>query len=114
MTRESPASSKKSLNVRRRYVCVVRHTVAMTLPLKKLKVSSKGLNKRVLEQSGDGPLERIGIVLNEKVYVTSNKRGFRSKNYSVATYEQFKEGLSNFYPKRKVKTDGIQTQPPKL
>ena len=39
----------------------------------KLKFSSKGLNKRVLEQSGDGPLEKYRRVLNEKVHVTSNK-----------------------------------------
>ena len=32
-TRESLASSKKTLAERRCYVCVVRHTVAMTLPL---------------------------------------------------------------------------------
>ena len=60
----------------------------------KLKFSSKGLNKRVLEQSGDGPLEKYRRVLNEKVNVTSNNRGFRTKNHSVATYEQVKKGLS--------------------
>ena len=37
----------------------------------KLKFSSKGLNKRVLEQSEDGPLEKHRRVLNEKVNVTS-------------------------------------------
>ena len=52
---------------------------------KKLKFSSKGLNKRVLEQSGDGPLEKYRRVLYEKVYVTSNNRGFRTNNHSVAT-----------------------------
>ena len=66
----------------------------------KLKVSSKGLNKRVLEQSGDGPLEKYRRVLNEKVNVTSNKRGFRTNSHSVATYEQVKKGLSYFYPKK--------------
>ena len=59
----------------------------------KLKFSSKGLNKRVLEQSGDGPLEKYRRVLNEKVNVTSNNRGFRTNNHSVATYEQVKKGL---------------------
>ena len=39
----------------------------------KLKFNSKGLDKRVLEQSGDGPLEKYRRVLNEKVNVTSNK-----------------------------------------
>ena len=80
----------------------------------KLKFSSKGLNKRVLEQSADGPLEKYRRVLNEKVSVISNNRGFRTNNRSVATYEQVKKGLSYFYPKRIVETDGIHTQLPKL
>ena len=74
--------------------------------------SSKGLNKRVLEQGGEGPLEKFWRVLNEKVNVTSNNRGFRTNNRSVATFEQGKEGLSYFYPKRIVGTDRIHTQPP--
>ena len=60
----------------------------------KLKFSSKVLNKRVLEQSGDGPLEKYRKVLKEKVNVNSNNRGFRTYNHSVATYEQVKKGLS--------------------
>ena len=80
----------------------------------KPKFSSKGLNKRVLEESGNGPLENYRRVLNEKVNVTSNNRGFRTNNHSVATYEQVKKGLSYFYPKRMVATDGIHTQPPNL
>ena len=77
----------------------------------KPKFSSKGLNKRVLEQSGDGPLEKYRRVSNEKVNVTSNNRGFRTHNHSVATYEQVKKGLSYFRSKRIVETDGIHTQP---
>ena len=76
--------------------------------------SNKGLSKRVLEQSGDGPLEKYRRVLNEKVNVTSNNRGFRTNNHSVATYEQVKKGLSYFYPERIVETDGVHTQPLKL
>ena len=79
-----------------------------------LRFSSKGLNKRVLEQSGDGPLEKYLRVLNEKVNVTSNNRGFRTNNHSVAIYEQVKKGLSYFYPKRIVETDRILTQLPNL
>ena len=82
----------------------------MTSPLIKLKFSSKGPNKRVLEQSGDGPLEKYQKVLNEKVNVTSNIRGLRANNHYVATYEQVKKSLSYFYPKRIVETDGIHTQ----
>ena len=80
----------------------------------KLKFSSKGLNKRVLEQSGDGPPEKYRRVLDEKVNVTWNKKGFRTNNHSVATYEQIKKNLSYFYPKGRVESDGIHTQPPNL
>ena len=62
----------------------------------KPKFSSQGLNKRVLEQSGDGPLEKYRGVLNDKVNVTSNNRGFRTNNHFVATYEQVKKSLSYF------------------
>ena len=80
----------------------------------KLKISSKDLNKRVLEQSGDGPLEKYRRVLNEKANVTSDNRGFRTNDLSVATYEQVKKGLSYFYPKRIVESEVIHTQPPNL
>ena len=80
----------------------------------KLKFSSKGLNKHALEQSGDGPLEKYRRVLNEKVNVTSNIGGLRTSNHSVATYQQVKKGLSYFYAKRIVETDGIHTQPHNL
>ena len=79
----------------------------------KLKFSTKGLNKRVLEQNG-GPLERYRRLLNAKVNVTSNNRGFGTNNHSVATYEQIKKSLSYFYPRTIVETNGIHTQPPNL
>ena len=77
----------------------------------KLKFSSKGINKRVLEQSGDGPLEKYRRVLNEKINVTTNSRGFRTNSHSVPTYDQIRKCLSYFYPKRTVEIDGIRTQP---
>ena len=91
----------------KRYCCYV-------VTSNKLKFSSKDLNKRVLEQSGDVPLEKYRRVLNEKVNVSSNNRGFRTNSHSVATYEQVKKGLSYFYPKRIVETVGIYTQLIKL
>ena len=111
MIGDSLAYLKKSSDVRRCYDYVLRHTAAMKSPLTNLNFSSKGLNKRVLEQSGDGLLERYRRVLNEKVNVTSNNRGFRTNNHSVATYEQDKKALSYFYPKQIVMSDGIHTQP---
>ena len=75
-----------------------------------LKFSSKDLNKRVLEQSDDGPREKFRRNLNEKENVTSNNRRFRTNNHYVATYVQVKKGPSYFYPKRIVETDEIHTQ----
>ena len=50
-------------------------------------------------------------VLTEQENVTSTNRGFRTKDHSIATYEQTKKGLSYFYPKRIVEQDGIHTLP---
>ena len=50
-------------------------------------------------------------VLEEAVNVTSTKRGYKTIQRSVATYEQTKKGLSYFYPKRIVEEDGIHTKP---
>ena len=77
----------------------------------KFKFSSKGLNKRVLEDSGDGPMSKYRRVLDKAINLTSTNRGFRTINHMVATYEQTKKGLSYFYPKRQVQDDGIQTKP---
>ena len=77
----------------------------------KYKFSSKGLNKRTFEDSGDGPLTKYRKVLSEQENITSTNRGFRTNNHSIATYEQTKKGLSYFYPKRIVEEDGIHTLP---
>ena len=53
----------------------------------KNKFSSKGLNKRTLEDCGDGPMSKYRKVLEEAVNVISTKRGFRTMKLSVATYE---------------------------
>ena len=86
----------------------------MTSPLINLNFCSKSLNKRVLEQTVDDPVEKYCRVLYENVNVTSNNRGFRTNNHSVATYEQVKKELSYFYPKRIVENNGIHTEPPNL
>ena len=77
----------------------------------KYKFSSKGLNKRTLEDCGDGPMAKYRKVLDEFINVTSTNRGFRTVHHSAATYEQTKKGLSYFYPKRIVDADGIHTRP---
>ena len=80
----------------------------------KYKFSSKGLNKRTLEETGDGPMEKYRRVMDEIINLTSTNRGFRTINHWVATYEQTKKGLSYFYPKRVVLADGIHSEPLKL
>ena len=75
------------------------------------KFSSKGLIKRTLEDCRDVPMAKYPKVLDELINVTSTNRGFRTVLHSVATYEQTKEGVSSFYPKRIVDADGIHTRP---
>ena len=77
----------------------------------KIKFISQGLNKRTLEESGAGPLEKYRCVLDEKTNVQSTNRGFRTIQHSVCTYEQTKRGLSYLYPKRIVLDDGFHTKP---
>ena len=81
----------------------------------KYKFSSEGLNKRTLEDCGDGgPRSKYRKVLQESVNVASTNRGFGTIQHSVATYEQTKKGSSYFYPKRVVEEDGIHTKPLRL
>ena len=75
----------------------------------KFKFNSKGLNKRTLEDCGDGPMSKYHRVLEEVVNATSTNRGFCTIQHAIATYEQTKKGLLYFYPKRKVKQGGIHT-----
>ena len=75
----------------------------------KYKFSSKGLNKRTLEDCGDGTMSKYRKVLKEAVNVTWTNRGFRTMKQIVATYEQTRKGLSCFYSKRLVEEDGIHT-----
>ena len=76
----------------------------------KYKFSSKSLNKRTLEDCGDGPMAMHRKGLDEFINVTSTNRGFRTIYHTVATYEQTEKGLSYFYPKRNVDVDGIHTR----
>ena len=77
----------------------------------KYKFSSKGLNKRTLEDCGDGLIAKYRKVLDDFNNVTSTNRGFRTFHHSVATSDQTKKGLFFFYPKKNVDADGIHTRP---
>ena len=56
----------------------------------KPKLSSKGLNKLVVEQSEVGPLEKHRRALDEKINITSISRSFLPNNQAVATYQQIR------------------------
>ena len=75
------------------------------------KFSSKVFNKRTLEDCGGGPMAKYRKVMDEFINVTSTIGGFRSVHHSAPNYEQTKNGLSYFYPKRIVDADGIHTRP---
>ena len=77
----------------------------------KYNFSSKGLNKRTLEDCGDRPISKYRKVFEEAINVMSTNRGLRTMKHSVATYEQTKKGVSSFYPKRLVEEDGKHTKP---
>ena len=75
-----------------------------------LKLSSKGLNHSSI--INDNPMEKYLMVMNTKEKIITCNRGFRvMTNRAVYTYELRKSGLSYFYPKRKVRDDGIHTDP---
>ena len=77
----------------------------------KYKFCRKGLNKRTLEDSGDGPMAKYRQVLHEAVNLKSTNKEFKTINHAVATYEQTKKGLSYFNPKWEVECDGVLTKP---
>ena len=54
----------------------------------------QSLNKRLLEQIGDGLLKNCRCFLEEKVKITSSNKDFRTNNHVVATYEQMKKIFS--------------------
>ena len=64
----------------------------------KFRVNSKGLNGRIVEQSGESTLEDGRKVLDDGVNFTSTNRNFRTRDHTVATYEQTKTGLLFFHP----------------
>ena len=87
------------------YLWYIKHT-------NKYKFGNEGLSKTTFEECGDfEPMSKYRKVLEEAVNVSSTKRGFRTIRHSVATFEQTKERLPYFYPKRIAEEDGIHTKP---
>ena len=73
----------------------------------KNKESSKGLNKYLNKLK---KTDYLDVLETQKCGGGVNK-GFRSLNGSVFTYEQKRDSLSYLYIKRKVRADGIATDP---
>ena len=93
-------------------ICLCRETYCcFDQSIDKIKFSSKGLNKRTLEKSCDGPLEKYRRELDKKTNVQPTDRDVRTIQHSVWTYEQTKRGLSDFYPKLILHDNGIHTKP---
>lgn len=69
------------------------------------KMSSKGLSKRT---NNLDKCKYLGVLRSRKACVGMN-RGFQLKKNKMVTYEQLKTGLSYFYGKRHVHSDGVST-----
>ena len=57
----------------------------------KIEISSKGLKRRVPEESNNGPMANDTKILDKAINLTSTNRLFRNINQMVATYEQAKK-----------------------
>ena len=53
----------------------------------KMKLSSKGLIKKFLEEIDDGPIEKYRKELGEAINLTSTNKGLRTINHMFATIE---------------------------
>ncbi len=73
----------------------------------KTKFSSKGLNKRLIEN----PLAMFQTVMETEEPVSGFNVGFRAKDNTVFTYQQEKLGLPFLYVKREVLADNVTTVP---
>ena len=73
------------------YVSSVKRFVVTTFSSQKNEFSSKGLNKRTLEDSGDSSLAKYRQIPDEVVNLESTNRGFKMTNHAVATNEQIKK-----------------------
>ena len=75
-----------------------------------VKFSMKGVNKKQFKN----PMPHYEHVLNTKENFRPCNQGIQAKDQSMATYKQWKNALTYFYPKRKVLEDGCSTIPLEL
>jgi hypothetical protein len=74
---------------------------------KQTKCRSKGLSKGLNELTK----EQFLSVLQSQIPVSGENRGFCLKNNYIITYTQQRNGLTYFYIKRLVLSDGVSTTP---
>ena len=75
-----------------------------------VKFSMKGVNKKQFKN----PMPLYEHVLNTKENFRACNQGIRAKDQSMATYKQYTNALTYFYPKWKVLEDGCSTIPLEL
>ena len=80
---------------------------AMESSLSQVKCSMKGVNKKQFKN----PMPHFQHVLNTKENFRACNQGICTKDQSMATYTQWKNALTYFYPNRKVLTDRRTTVP---
>ena len=66
----------------------------------KLIFSSKGLNKRTLEDTGDEPMSKYRRVADKAVNLKSTNHGFKTSSHLVGTYEQTKKRSQMLLPEK--------------
>ena len=69
--------------------------------------SMKGVNKKQFKN----PMPHYEQLLTSMENFRACNSGIRAKDQSMATYKQYKNVLTYFYPKRKVLEDGCSTIP---
>ena len=94
MTSDGQVFSKRSLRVRECCVLVVEPSTDTTKTFEKLQFSSKCLDSRIIFQSDVSLLQRYRKVFDVAVRNTSANRGFRTKDHTVAVYEQAEQRIS--------------------
>ena len=67
----------------------------------KFKFTSKGLNKRTIEDTGHEPMSKSRRALDEADNLKSTIRGFKTSNHLVGIYEQAKKISVTFNRKEK-------------
>ena len=75
--------------------------------VREVKFSSKGITKRRVK----APMTTFRHVFNTQRVGQGTLKGFRARNNGISTYEQYRNGFSYFYCKRRVLDDGVSTVP---